>query len=98
MQVGERARLASPDLNRHVHAAPEATARLVPTGRRGDLRCCCGSLVARWVAGGLELKCRRCKRLVFVPFDGNGRTAPPERPRADGKAPTPGAGKAVPAP
>jgi phage FluMu protein Com len=31
------------------------------------LRCACGSLLARYVAGGLELKCRRCKRTVIVP-------------------------------
>ena len=40
----------------------------------GDLRCLCGSLVARWVPGGLELKCRRCKRRIFVPV--------PEDPKA----------------
>jgi phage FluMu protein Com len=26
------------------------------------LRCACGSLLARWVAKGVEIKCRRCKR------------------------------------
>jgi len=31
----------------------------------GDaLRCACGSLLARHVPGGVELKCRRCKRTV----------------------------------
>jgi phage FluMu protein Com len=30
------------------------------------LRCACGSLLARYVAGRLELKCRRCKRTVTV--------------------------------
>jgi phage FluMu protein Com len=30
------------------------------------LRCCCGSLLARLVTGGVELKCRRCKRRVVV--------------------------------
>ncbi len=33
-----------------------------------DCRCACGSLLARWVEGGVELKCRRCKRTVFVPL------------------------------
>ena len=33
------------------------------------LRCGCGSLLARVVADGVELKCRRCKRQVVVPFD-----------------------------
>jgi hypothetical protein len=33
-----------------------------------DLRCGCGSLLARRVAGGVELKCRRCKRTVVLTF------------------------------
>ena len=33
-----------------------------------DLRCDCGSLLARRVAGGVELKCRRCKRTVVLPL------------------------------
>ncbi len=32
-----------------------------------DCRCACGSLLARWVEGGVELKCRRCKRTLLVP-------------------------------
>jgi hypothetical protein len=32
------------------------------------LRCACGSLIARQVAGGIELKCRRCKRTIVVPL------------------------------
>jgi phage FluMu protein Com len=34
-----------------------------------SLRCGCGSLLARVVPDGVELKCRRCKRQVIVPFD-----------------------------
>lgn len=34
-----------------------------------DVRCLCGNLVARLVKGGVELKCRRCKRLVVVPLE-----------------------------
>jgi DNA-directed RNA polymerase subunit RPC12/RpoP len=30
------------------------------------LRCRCGSLVARVIAGGVELKCRRCRRRLLV--------------------------------
>jgi hypothetical protein len=37
-----------------------------------DLRCGCGSLMARRTASGLELKCRRCKRVVVVSLDGGG--------------------------
>lgn len=37
----------------------------------GDvLRCPCGSLLARHVPGGIELKCRRCKRAVVIPIKG----------------------------
>lgn len=33
-----------------------------------DCRCVCGSLVARLVDDGVELKCRRCKRTLVVPL------------------------------
>ncbi len=33
-----------------------------------DLRCGCGSLLARRVDGGVELKCRRCKRTLVLPL------------------------------
>jgi len=32
-----------------------------------DVRCHCGSLMARVTPQGIELKCRRCKRVVTVP-------------------------------
>lgn len=35
-----------------------------------SLRCFCGSLLARLVPDGVELKCRRCKRQVVVPLQG----------------------------
>jgi hypothetical protein len=34
-----------------------------------ECRCLCGSLVARRVPDGVELKCRRCKRTVVLPLD-----------------------------
>lgn len=34
-----------------------------------ELRCDCGSLLARLVLAGLELKCRRCKRVLTLPLD-----------------------------
>ena len=34
------------------------------------LRCVCGRLVARWVEGGVELRCHRCKRTVRIPVAG----------------------------
>jgi phage FluMu protein Com len=43
-----------------------------------ELRCDCGSLLARLVAGELELKCRRCKRVLTlrVPEGGELEAAP----------------------
>ncbi len=42
------------------------------SGQRGggpcDLRCGCGSLLARRIAAGVELKCRRCKRTLVLPL------------------------------
>lgn len=41
--------------------------------RNGDgLRCACGRLLARYVDGGVELMCRRCKRTVVVPVSPQG--------------------------
>jgi phage FluMu protein Com len=40
-----------------------------------DLRCACGSLLARLVPDGVELKCRRCKRTVVIPLTGEGEGA-----------------------
>jgi len=34
--------------------------------RLHDLRCRCGSLVARLLDGKLELKCRRCQRIGVI--------------------------------
>lgn len=41
-------------------------------GEPSDCRCVCGNLIARVVADGVELKCRRCKRtlVVAVPVGG----------------------------
>jgi hypothetical protein len=33
-----------------------------------DCRCLCGSLLARRVERGVELKCRRCKRTLILPL------------------------------
>jgi hypothetical protein len=32
-------------------------------------RCLCGSMLARLVPEGVELKCRRCKRQIIVPLE-----------------------------
>ena len=46
-----------------------------------DVRCGCGSLLARVVDGAVELKCRRCKRLWRVALGGGslGRLLAEER-------------------
>ena len=43
---------------------------LPSTAACGDVRCGCGSLLARFVDGAVELKCRRCKRLWRLPVEG----------------------------
>lgn len=42
-----------------------------------DLRCACGSLLARRVGDAVELKCRRCKRTVLIPFEADDAAAQP---------------------
>jgi hypothetical protein len=49
------------------HRTPCAVARPA-TRPADDCRCRCGSLVARIVPGGVEIKCRRCKRDLLVPW------------------------------
>jgi phage FluMu protein Com len=41
-----------------------------------DVRCGCGSLLARVVEGAVELKCRRCKRVWRLPLEGAAPAAP----------------------
>jgi hypothetical protein len=47
----------------------EPREELPRNGAAGDCRCLCGSLLARVVEGGVELKCRRCKRRLLVPLE-----------------------------
>ena len=57
-----------------------------------DCLCLCGSLVARMADDGIELKCRRCKRVLLVPWRDVASTPPaaaargPLRPRAPERA------------
>ena len=48
----------------HVQAPAPAPAE----GVSRDRRCGCGSLLARLRPDGVELKCRRCKRVVVLSF------------------------------
>ncbi|MCE3223014.1 MAG: Mu-like prophage FluMu protein com (modular protein) [Nitrospira sp.] len=36
--------------------------------RTNETRCECGQLIAKVCVQGLELKCKRCKRIVVIPF------------------------------
>jgi hypothetical protein len=38
-----------------------------------EARCACGSLLARVLPHGIELKCRRCRRHALVTVDPSGR-------------------------
>lgn len=40
----------------------------VPTDTQHETRCACGQLVAKLRPEGVELKCKRCKRLVLIPY------------------------------
>jgi hypothetical protein len=39
-----------------------------PGNHSGETRCECGQLIAKVRGQGLELKCKRCKRIVVIPF------------------------------
>ena len=34
----------------------------------GQVRCLCGQLLARWVPDGIQVKCKRCRRVVTIRF------------------------------
>jgi phage FluMu protein Com len=56
-----------------------------------ECRCVCGSLIARLGADGIELKCRRCKRLHVVAWSDvtlapNAEARGPARSRAQERA------------
>lgn len=44
-----------------------AIATFRPKGEPQEHRCLCGSLLARITPQGIELKCRKCKRLQVIP-------------------------------
>jgi len=49
-------------------AGPRTPSAAGPGARAREIRCECGSLMARVTRDGVELKCRRCKRAVLLPF------------------------------
>ena len=57
---------ARPDSRGAAHVLAPAPAPA--EGAAHDCRCGCGSLLARLRPDGVELKCRRCKRVVMLSF------------------------------
>jgi phage FluMu protein Com len=45
---------------------PESVRELLAAA--SETRCECGQLIAKVRVQGLELKCKRCKRIVVIPF------------------------------
>ncbi len=69
------------------HSAPSVRP-IHPDGTRSrgserDCRCRCGGLVARIVDEGVELRCRRCKRTLLVPWSAREGWAPAREVDAD---------------
>lgn len=56
-------------------AAPVSEAGRAAPGGCDDVRCGCGSLLARVVGGEVELKCRRCKQVWRLSLPAGGRVA-----------------------
>ncbi len=46
------------------------------SGSDVECRCDCGSLLARWRGGAIELACRRCKRRIVLEVTPPPGTAP----------------------
>ena len=45
------------------------------TPDRSEARCECGQLIAKLRRDGVELKCKRCKRILVIPYSRMGRDA-----------------------
>ncbi len=51
-----------------------------PSHKESECRCLCGALMARLTLEGIELKCKRCRRLLTIPFSRiNGWALQPHR-------------------
>lgn len=46
----------------------QSTRQTVRGSQTGAARCECGQLIAKVREQGLEVKCKRCKRIVLIPF------------------------------
>jgi hypothetical protein len=58
----------------------KASGKRAPKGAGHDQRCLCGNLIARLVEGGVEIKCRRCQRIVRVPLEPDDQAGSPPPP------------------
>jgi phage FluMu protein Com len=38
--------------------------------KKEDCRCGCGALICRLTEAGVEIRCRRCKTITFIPYSG----------------------------
>jgi len=47
---------------------PTTQRALTAASPSGETRCECGQLIAKVRGEGLELKCKRCKRIIVIPF------------------------------
>lgn len=45
-----------------------------------DVRCLCGQLIARRTHNGVEIKCKRCRRVILILFKTIAGNAPPHLP------------------
>lgn len=50
-----------------------------------ETRCECGQLIAKAQMDGIQLKCKRCKRIVMIPFTSIGGWALPSPTKAPAK-------------
>ncbi|MDO8612372.1 MAG: hypothetical protein Q7R32_06060 [Dehalococcoidia bacterium] len=41
--------------------------------RLREERCLCGNLIAKVSPAGIQIRCRRCKRIWHIPWPGQGR-------------------------
>lgn len=64
--------------SRHGPRSPGLGASARPVSESKDLRCACGSLLARLVDGGIELRCRRCRRSAVIDVLRLGESGPLE--------------------
>ena len=51
------------------NGAERSNLSMPSTSTSHEFRCLCGNLLARLRSDGVELKCRRCKRIVVIPWE-----------------------------